>query len=192
MNLSKMQPNPGETILVHGGSSGVGSMAIKIAKLMGLKVIATVGDQSKLQRCLEIGADQVYSYQEGFADHLTKSVDMILDMLGGDYFTHNISCLKHNGRIAVIAVMQGSKAIAPLGTMLMRNISVFFSTLRSLDNTAKASLLAGFLQKFEHSMQTGALKPCIDSTFSFTSLPKAMERMKNRDHFGKIIIHPIS
>jgi NADPH2:quinone reductase len=188
MNLKKMSPLPGQSILIHGGSSGIGTMAIQMCRLMGLKIIASAGSDDKLQACLNLGADIALNYHGDFHTSLNRSVDMIIDILGGDIFTRNIQCLAPYGKICVIAVMAGSNALAPLGTMLMRNVSLFFSTLRSLNNEAKASLIKSYLRDFAAYMNNGTLRPIIDSTFAFSHLPDAIDYMRKRQHFGKIVV----
>ncbi len=178
----------GETILIHGGSSGVGSFAIKMCKLKGLHVIATTSDLSKSNKCFGLGADSVMDYTEDFDIKLKGQVDIILDILGGDYLNKNLSCLKLGGRLCLIAMMTGSKAQINLSSVLMKNLKIIGSTLRSKGAEDKHKLIKSAMQAFGKHIELGELKPTIDSVYPFTDLPKALQRVASRKHFGKVVV----
>ncbi|MDF3047038.1 MAG: quinone oxidoreductase [Candidatus Midichloriaceae bacterium] len=189
MNISKnAKAVAGETVLIHGGTSGIGSMAIQMAKLKGLKVIASVGDDNKKNLCINIGADLVINYHSDFDQLLKNEVDIIFDILGGEHFEKNISCLKIGGRICLIAVMAGSKANLNLASVLMKNLSIIGSTLRFKNAEQKRILIQEAIKEFSTHLDSKKLCPIIDSTFLFSNLPAALDRVRSRSHFGKVVV----
>ncbi|MBL8643870.1 MAG: NAD(P)H-quinone oxidoreductase, partial [Rhodospirillaceae bacterium] len=138
---------PGESLLVHGGSSGIGTTAIQVAKALGSAVIATAGSDDKCAACVKLGADVAINYRtQDFAEIVrglpSKGVDVILDMVGGDYFARNLKCLKVDGRMVSIAFLKGAKTEADLSVIMLKRLTVTGSTLRNRDLAFKAALAA--------------------------------------------------
>jgi NADPH:quinone reductase-like Zn-dependent oxidoreductase len=189
MNIfASAKAETGETILIHGGSSGIGSFAIKMCKLKRLKIIASASKPLGMDRCLKAGADLVINYTEDFDIQLKRQVDIVLDILGGPYLSKNLKCLKPGGRLCLIAVMTGSKAEVNLGSILINNLSITGATLRSKSSERKRELIEAAWQDFGMHIEAGELKPIIDSVFEFQDLPKALQRVTSREHFGKVVI----
>lgn len=161
----------GQSILIHGATSGIGSFAIKCAEAIGAKVFATTGRDTK----------QYINYNNDFGE---IKVDVVLDMLGGQYVNRNISALKPNGTYLSIALMQGSKAEINMAAVLMKNLKIFGTTLRSKPVAFKARLIS----KANKFIATQPIKPIIDSVYDFKDLPKALKRLENREHIGKVVV----
>lgn len=180
-----------EVVLIHGGSSGIGSFAIQFCKVFGKKVITTVGSDVKRQFCQSIGADYVFNYsQKNFVSEVKGigGVDLVLDILGGQYFNSNLSVLKQGGKIINIAVMNASTAEVNLGSILMKNITVIGSTLRSKTSAEKARLIKAAHRNLYPYIENGKLAPIIDSVFGFADYKKAFDRMNSREHCGKVVL----
>jgi len=189
MNIFKnAKAASGETVLIHGGTSGIGSMAIQMAKLKGLRVITSIGEDHKKNLCLNLGADSAINYHSDFGQLLKNEVDVVLDILGAEHFEKNISCLKIGGRLCLIALMSGSKAQLNLASVLMKNLSIIGSTLRSQNNEQKRDLIKGALREFSIHLASKKLCPVIDSIFLFSDLAAAIDRVRSRKHFGKVVI----
>lgn len=189
MNLFKNARAVSEDkVLIHGGSSGIGSFAIQMCKLKGLQVITSISDPPKKQRCLSLGAESVIDYKDAFDVPLKGGIDIILDILGGKHMTKNLNCLKLGGRLCLIAVMSGSKSEINLATVLMKNLKIMGSTLRSKSVSEKQELIKSALLEFGVYINSGALKPVIDSVYSLSSLSDALERIRSREHFGKVVV----
>lgn len=189
MNLFKnAKAEGGQTALIHGGSSGIGSFAIQMCKLKGVNVIASVGEQSKGQRCMELGAQLVVDYKDDFGALLKGRVDIVLDILGGQHLLKNLSCLRMGGKLCLIAVMSGSEAEINLAAILMKNLSIMGSTLRSKSASEKHELIKSALLEFGAHIESGDLKPVIDSVYGFDELQMALQRVRSRDHFGKVVV----
>lgn len=185
---------PGETLLVHGGSSGIGTTAIQLAKAFNAKVIVTAGNAEKCRRCLQLGADATINYHdEDFVDvilNLTrnKGVDVILDMVGGDYLPRNIKCMADDARLVQIAVQHGPKTDINLLPIMLKRLTITGSTLRARDDAFKADIAKQLLNNVWPLLETGIIKPIIHSTFSLSDAAKAHELMESSQHFGKIIL----
>ena len=180
----------GETLLLHGGSSGIGITAIQLAKAFGAKVIVTVGSAEKGEACLNLGADQYINYKKhDFERELpADSVDVVLDMIGGDYFGKNIDLLKPEGRLVYINAMQGSKVQLDLWKVMQKRISIMGSTLLARDSGFKIALAAEIEHKVWPVIRSGAFKPVIYRTFPFSLAAVAHEVMESSEHIGKIIL----
>jgi len=184
----------GETVLVHGGASGIGTIAIQIAKLLGARVFATAGSAEKCSHCKHIGAERAIAYREedfvAVTKELTqgKGVDVILDMVGGDYFGRNLECLAHAGRLAIIAFLQGAKIEANLAPVLLKHLQITGSTLRSRPAHEKARLAAELKETVWKAVACGTIKPVIDSVFSLVEAEKALSRMDQGLNIGKILL----
>ena len=185
---------PGETLLIHGGTSGIGTTAILLAKALGSKVIVTAGSAEKCAASLKIGADAAINYREQdfvtAARDLTdgRGPDVILDMVGGDYIPRNLEAVAVDGRIAQIAFQHGSKAEVDFGPLLMKRVTLTGSTLRARPLAMKAKLAAALEEKVLPLLAAGKARPLIDSTFPFNEVSAAHARMDSGAHVGKIVL----
>ena len=192
--FDRAQLLPTETLLVHGGSSGIGTTAIQLAKAFAAKVIVTAGSDAKCHRCLELGADAAINYQEqdfvAEINRLTasKGVDVILDMIGGDYFPRNLKCMAFDARLVQIAIQNGAKAEINLLSLMLKRLTLTGSTLRARDDDFKATIAQQLYQKVWPLLATGKIKPIIHSTFALNDAAKAHELMESSQHIGKIIL----
>ncbi len=184
-----------ESVLIHGGGSGIGTMAIQIGRMLGANVFVTAGSDEKCEKCIQLGAHHAINYNKGdFAREilpLTASigVDVILDIVGRDYLEQNISLLKKYGRLVIIALMSGRSAQIDLGKVLMKNLIVTASTLRFRTTEEKAAIASGIRGKVWPTVgKEGGVKPVIDTVFALSDVQKAFERMENRFNFGKIVL----
>lgn len=183
----------GETLLIHGGSSGIGTTAIQMAKLAGAKVMVTAGSADKCAACTALGADLAVDYKQqdfvaesvAFSDG--KGIDVILDMVGGDYFQRNIQAAARHGRIVNIAHLQGSKAEIDMMPVMLKNLTLTGSTLRARALEEKTRLTEAVATNiWPHIGQ--AVKPVVDSTFELAQAGEAQKRMESSAHIGKIIL----
>jgi NADPH:quinone reductase len=185
---------PGETILIHGGSSGIGTMAIQLAKAFGSKVIVTVGSKEKADACLKLGADHAINYRtEDFvaaARAMTQGAgpDVILDMVGGDYVERNYEAAATDGRIVQIAVLGGAVASANFARLMVKRLHHTGSTLRPRSNADKAAMVSAIEAKVMPLVREGRLKPLMDSSFPLEKAADAHRRMESSAHIGKIVL----
>ena len=184
----------GETALVHGGTSGIGTMAIALCRLFGVRIIVTCGSDDKCRRAQTLGADFAVNYRtRDFVEEVKgategKGVDIILDMVGGDYLPRNLDCLAEDGRHVSIAVQRGARADLNIGQVMMRRLVLTGSTLRARSVEFK-SLLADDLRRNVWSLvEQGLLKPVIDTVFPLAQAAEAHRRMEAREHVGKIVL----
>jgi NADPH:quinone reductase len=185
---------PGETVLVHGGTSGIGTMAIALCKLFGVDVIVTCGSADKCARAIALGATHAIDYSAcDFVDEVAritggKGVNAVLDMVGGDYVPRNIACLAEDGRHVTIAVQRGIKAEISVAAIMMKRLTLTGSTLRPRSVEFK-TLVAEELQRvvWPHVI-AGELRPVIDMTFPLVKAAAAHTRMEAGDHVGKIVL----
>lgn len=184
----------GEWILVHGGTSGIGTTAIMLAKAFGARVVATAGSREKCEACLKLGADAAIEYRtQDFVEETKKATgghgaDVILDMVGGDYLERNIRCAAINGRIVQIAFLQGSKVNLDLRPLMTRRLTLTGSTLR-IRSVAEKALIARELEARVWPLLTAKrFKPLIDSTFALDQAAAAHARMESSEHMGKIVL----
>jgi putative PIG3 family NAD(P)H quinone oxidoreductase len=184
----------GDTVLVHGGTSGIGTTAILLGKLFGLEVIVTAGSADKCARALDIGAAQAIDYRAGdFVEEVKsvtrgRGVDIVLDMIGGDYLPRNLLCLADEGRHVSIAVQRGAKAELPIWQVMARRLTLTGSTLRARDAAFKASLAAELRREVWPHLDAGTIRPVIDSTFPLADAAAAHRRMESGEHVGKIVL----
>ena len=184
----------GETFMVQGGTSGIGVTAIQMAKALGAKVIATAGSDDKCEACLKLGADHAINYKtQDFADeakNLTggKGVDVILDMVAGDYVAREVGCLAEDGRIVIIAVQGGTKSEFNAGMVLRKRLTITGSTLRARSVEFKTDIARSLKAKVWPLLESGAVKPVIHSTFPAGEAAKAHELMESNQHIGKIVL----
>lgn len=184
----------GETLLVHGGTSGIGTMAIMLAKAFGLEVIVTCGDEAKCAAAREIGADLAINYREqDFVEKVmtytgAKGVDIVLDMVSGDYVPRNLKCLAEDGRHVTIAVLGGAKAELFMPMVMMRRLTLTGSTLRPRSDAFKAALADEIAANAWPLFTTGELAPVMDQTFPLSKAAAAHARMEAGEHIGKIML----
>ncbi len=184
----------GETLLVHGGSSGIGSTAIQLAKAFGAKVITTVGNAEKADFCKKLGADVVVNYRdEDFVEAVKDftggaGVNVVLDMVGGDYIARNIDCLAVEGRHVSIAFLQGPQVTVNMLPVMLKRLVLTGSTLRARDNAFKGAIAANLQKHVWPLMEAGKVAPVIDSTFPLEGAADAHARMETSLHMGKIML----
>jgi putative PIG3 family NAD(P)H quinone oxidoreductase len=184
---------PGETVLIHGGSSGIGTMAIQLAKALGSKVIVTVGSQDKVDACLKLGADHAINYKtEDFVERvkeITKTgVELILDMVGADYVEKNFDAAAVDGRIVQIAVLNGPKATINAAKIMVKRLHYTGSTLRPRTNADKAAMVKAIEVNVLPLLASGKVKPLMDSSFPLEKAADAHKRMETSAHIGKIVL----
>jgi len=184
----------GETALVHGGSSGIGTTAIMLAKAFGARVIVTVGSDEKAEACLDLGADGAINYRtEDFVERAREMTggrgpEVILCMIGGPYLARNLKCVAVDGRIAQIAWQQGSRVDIDLMPLLLKRLTLTGSTLRARPVEMKARLAAALEAHVLPLLASGRARPLIDSTFPMERVADAHARMDSSAHIGKIVL----
>jgi NADPH2:quinone reductase len=184
----------GETLLVQGGSSGIGTTAIQLAKALGHRVFATAGSPDKCRACEDLGAERAINYKtEDFAPivkELTggKGVDVVLDMVGGDYVAREVACLADDGRIVIIALLGGAKANVDLGQVLRRRLTITGSTLRPRPVAFKAQIARELRERVWPLLAAGHIKPVIYKTFPLEEAAAAHALMESSAHVGKIML----
>ncbi|MCY3878688.1 MAG: NAD(P)H-quinone oxidoreductase [Rhodobacteraceae bacterium] len=185
---------PGESLLVHGGSSGIGTTAIQLASVLGSDVFATAGDDAKVEACETLGALRCVNYRDqDFVEvvrELTRGrgVDVILDMVGGSYIPRNLRCLAEDGRLVQIAFLAGPKVELNFAPLMTRRLTITGSTLRPQSDMAKAGIADGLRETVWPRLQAGTVKPVIDSVFPLKEAADAHRHMETSSHIGKIIL----
>ena len=184
----------GETLLVHGGTSGIGSMATMLGKLFGLTVIVTCGSDEKCSAARDIGADLAINYRtQDFVEEVKaftggKGVEIVLDMVAGDYVARNLKCLAEDGRHVTIAVLGGARAEINMAALMVRRATMTGSTLRPRSDGFKALLADEIARIAWPLVESGRLRPVMDRTFALTEVAAAHARMEAGDHVGKIVL----
>ena len=184
----------GETLLIHGGSSGIGTMAIQLAKAFGAKVIVTVGSKEKAGACLKLGADRAINYKtEDFVAEVKAATsgagaNVILDMVGGDYIERNYAAAAVDGRVVQIAFLGGPKATVNFTGLMVKRLTHTGSTLRPRSNADKAAMVAAIEAKVMPLLREGRIKPLMDSSFPLEKAADAHRRMETSEHIGKIVL----
>lgn len=184
----------GEWFLVHGGTSGIGTTAIQLAKAFGAMVLTTAGSDEKCQACRELGADRPINYRtEDFVDIVKqetgkRGVDVILDMVGGDYIAKNIRCLAEDGRLVNIGYQSGSEVTIDMMRVMLKRLTLTGSTLRIRTSEVKGGIANALQDKVFPLLANGQIKVQVDSTFPLQDAAKAHARMESSDHIGKIIL----
>lgn len=184
----------GDTVLVHGGTSGIGTMAIALCNLFGISIIVTAGSDEKCAAAVALGADHAINYKD--EDFVTlvgritdgKGVAVVLDMVGGDYVPRNLQCLADDGRHVSIAVQGGLTATIPLFEVMRRRLTLTGSTLRPRDTVFKSLVADELARTVWPHVEGGLLRPVIDKTFPLTEAAQAHARMEAGDHVGKIVL----
>jgi putative PIG3 family NAD(P)H quinone oxidoreductase len=184
----------GEWLLVQGGSSGIGVAAIQLAKALGAHVIATAGSDEKCAACVALGASHAINYRtQDFVDEVRRltngrGVDVVLDMVAGDYVARELECLAEDGRLVIIAVQGGVKSTLNAGMVLRRRLTVTGSTLRPRSVAFKAEIAQSLLQHVWPLMESGAVRPVIYRIFDASEAASAHELMESNQHTGKIVL----
>ncbi|GCD44497.1 NAD(P)H-quinone oxidoreductase [Streptomyces paromomycinus] len=185
---------PGETLLVHGGSSGIGTMAIQLAKAVGARVAVTAGSADKLARCAELGADILVNYRDqDFVQEVRKAtdgkgVDVILDIMGAKYLGPNVKALATNGRLAIIGLQGGAKGELHLGALLTKRAAVTATSLRGRPLAEKASIVAAVREHVWPLIENGRVKPIVDRTLPITEAAEAHRVVDASSHVGKVVL----
>jgi len=186
---------PGEAVLIHGGSSGIGTTAIQLCKAFGASaVFTTVGSAEKAAFCETLGATRAIDYrQQDFVEEIRAltdkaGVDVILDMIGGEYLNRNVSCMKPDGRLVQIALMGGAKGELNLGRVMMNRLTVTGSTLRARSVAFKGEIAAALREKVWPLLEAGDIAPVIHRTFPLAEAAAAHALMEESSHIGKIIL----
>jgi putative PIG3 family NAD(P)H quinone oxidoreductase len=184
----------GDTALVHGGTSGIGTTAILLGKMFGLTIIVTAGSPDKCARAIEVGAAHAIDYKaEDFVEAVRRltagrGVDVVLDMVGGDYVPRNLECLAEEGRHVSIAAQRGPKAEIPIWQVMAKRLTLTGSTLRARSVEFKSALAAELRDKVWPRLEAGEARPVIDSVFPLERAADAHRRMDSGDHVGKIVL----
>ncbi len=184
----------GETLLVHGGSSGIGTTAIQLGKAFGAKVYVTAGSAEKCQACRELGAEAAINYRdEDFVERILeltnkRGVDLIVDMIGGDYLPRNLKCLAVEGRIVQIALQRGPKVEMNLLPIMLKRLTLTGSTLRPRTVAQKAMIAHSLREKVWPLLESGQVRPVIHATFPLAQASDAHRLMESSQHIGKIVL----
>jgi NADPH:quinone reductase len=191
--FDRVKLQPGETLLIQGGTSGIGVTAIQLAKALGAKVIATAGSDEKCEACRKLGADHAVNYKtQDFAAEAKKltggGVNVILDMVAGAYVAREIECLAEDGRLVIIAVQGGVKSEFNAGLVLRKRLVITGSTLRPRPVEFKAAIARSLKAKVWPLLESGAIKPVIHSVFPAADAARAHELMESNQHVGKIVL----
>jgi putative PIG3 family NAD(P)H quinone oxidoreductase len=186
----------GETLLVHGGSSGIGTAAIQLFAARGHRVFTTAGSADKCDACVKFGAAKAVNYREAdFAEVVRAEtggagVDVILDMVGGDYIKKNIGLLKTEGRLVNIAFQQGAEATLNLLVIMLKRLTITGSTLRARTAAEKAEIAQSVLTQVWPLIEAGKVKPVVDSVYKMDQVAEAQAKMAGSSHIGKILLTP--
>lgn len=185
------QLQAGETVLVHGGASGVGTAAIQLAREAGCRVFATAGTDEKVSACRALGATAFNYREEDFLEAVREQaggVDVVLDMVGQGYLAQNLELLNTGGRLVVIATLSGSRAELELRLLMNKRLSLYGSTLRSRPLAEKVQLKNSFQARFWGALEAGRIKPVMDGVFDIRDADAAHERMKQNLNIGKLVL----
>jgi NADPH:quinone reductase-like Zn-dependent oxidoreductase len=178
----------GETLLIHGGGSGVGTAATTLAKLAGMRVIVTAGSPEKCERCLAHGADVAINYSEEDYVERARGANVILDHIGAKYLPRDLECLAVGGRVVIIGSMGGAGSIdLNVNALLSKRQQIIGSTLRGRSAEEKAWIVSSFVSRFGNDLAAGRIRPVIDRVFDLADVADGHRAMK-RDHFGKIAL----
>ncbi|MDO7631729.1 MAG: NAD(P)H-quinone oxidoreductase, partial [Loktanella sp.] len=181
----------GERFLVHGGSSGIGTTAIQLARAFGARVFTTAGSDEKCAACLALGAEQAINYRDADFVEIIRAMggaDIILDMVGGSYMQRNIKALANDGRLVQIAFLQGPKAELNMIEVMTRRLTMTGSTLRPQSDIAKAKIADQLRNKVWPLLTAGIVAPVMDQEFALADAADAHRRMETSEHIGKIVL----
>ncbi len=185
---------PAEVLLVHGGSSGIGTMAIQLARQIGARVAVTAGSADKLARCAELGADIMVNYREqDFVDVVRaatdgRGADVVLDNMGAKYLSRNVDVLATNGRLVVIGLQGGRRAELDLGQLLAKRAAVLATSLRSRPEAEKAAIVASVVEHVWPLIADGAVRPIIHTRLPLDQAAQAHELVESSVHIGKVLL----
>ncbi len=185
---------PGETLLVHGGSSGIGTMAIQLAKAVGARVAVTAGGPEKLARCAELGAEILIDYREqDFVEEIRKATggagaDVILDIIGAKYLARNVDALAVNGRLVVIGLQGGTRAELDLGKLLSKRAAVTATSLRARPLGEKAAIVAAVREHVWPLIESGQVTPIVDRALPLREAAEAHRVLESSSHIGKVVL----
>ena len=182
------QLKAGERILIHGGSSGIGTTAIQLAHAFGAYVVVTAGSKDKCDACLALGANLAINYREQDFVEAATPVNLILDMVGGSYFARNLKCLAPEGSLVQIATLEGNRVELDLHTMMQRRISITGSTLRPRSTEEKGAIAQALETHVWPLLNAGKIKPLIYRTFPLAEFEAAHALMESSEHIGKIVL----
>jgi NADPH2:quinone reductase len=181
----------GERFLIHGGSSGIGTTAIQLARHFGARVFVTAGSEDKCAACIDLGAERAINYRdEDFVEVVRAEggANLILDMVGGSYLPRNVKSLADDGRLVQIAFLQGPKVELNFAQVMMRRLTITGSTLRPQSDLAKARIAVELREKVWPLLSAGQIKPVMDSEFALDEASQAHARMESSGHIGKIVL----
>lgn len=187
---------PGQTLLVHGGSSGIGTMAIQLAHAMGARVAVTASSQAKLDACRELGADILINYREqDFVEALREATDghgadVILDVVGAKYLGRNVDALAANGRLVVIGLQGGTKGELDLGALLAKRAAVIATSLRARPAQEKAAIVAAVAENVWPLIDAGTVRPIIQDRLPLADAAQAHRLLEESNHIGKVLLTP--
>jgi putative PIG3 family NAD(P)H quinone oxidoreductase len=185
---------PGETLLVHGGSSGIGTMAIQLARRIGARVAVTAGSAAKLEACAALGAEILVNYREqDFVAEVKAATggagaDVVLDNMGAVYLGRNLDVLATNGRLAVIGMQGGTRAELDLGRLMAKRAAVLATSLRARPKEEKGAIVAGVVEHVWPLVADGIVKPIVDMTFPLAQAGDAHRRIESSEHIGKVLL----
>ncbi|MER5371604.1 NAD(P)H-quinone oxidoreductase [Streptomyces sp. NPDC002553] len=185
---------PGETLLVHGGSSGIGTMAVQLAKAVGAKVAVTAGTPEKLERCAELGADILINYREqDFVEEIEKATggagaDVILDNMGAKYLERNVRALAVNGRLAIIGMQGGAKGELNIGALLTKRAAISATSLRARPLEEKAAIVAAVREHVWPLLAAGGVRPVVDRALPMSDAAAAHRIVEESGHVGKVLL----
>ncbi len=185
---------PGETLLVHGGAGGIGTMAVQLGKALGAKVVATAGSPEKLELCRSLGADVAVSYRDqDFVDEVRtatggRGADVILDNMGAKYLDRNVSALATEGRLVIIGMQGGAKGELDIGKLLRKRGAVIATSLRTRPTEEKGAICASVVEHVWPLLADGTVRPVVGATFPFEEAARAHQMMEAGNHIGKIVL----
>jgi putative PIG3 family NAD(P)H quinone oxidoreductase len=188
------EAKPGDSVLVHGGGSGVGTASILLCKEAGVRSIVTAGNDAKCEQCLKLGADVAINYNSGAFPAAVKTAtnghgaDVILDSIGAAYLGPNLEALAHSGRLVLIGLMKGARTEIDLTAVLRRHLKVMGSTLRTRPEKEKTQIVAALLARFGAALEAGRLRPPIYKVVPMANVAEAHRMMAASEHFGKIVL----
>ena len=178
----------GQTILVHGGGGGIGTMSILLSKMLGFKITVTTGSDEKAAKCENLGAESINYRSAPWHEQTQKKFDIILDCIGANYLKSNLNHLNKDGKLILIGLLGGRKAEIDLATVLSKRIQIIGSTLRSLHPDQKTALIDDLQRNLSETISNGNFTPPVDSVLPFSEAHDAHQRMAASQHFGKIVL----
>jgi len=185
---------PGETLLVHGGSSGIGTMAIQLARQVGARVAVTAGSSAKLERCRELGAEILVNYREAdFVERVREATDgtgadVVLDNMGAKYLARNLDVLAPNGRLVIIGMQGGTKAELDIGAMMRKRTAIISATLRGRPTEEKAAIVASVREHVWPLVESATVRPVVDRTVAMEDAAEAHRVVEESGHVGKVVL----